>query len=126
MTLDIEKSDRSVKFGLWQVKIKAILIQNGVQKAIDGVEKMPEGVSEARWEEINTKGIWEKLEPLYMAKNVTNRLLLKSRLYNLNHWNLTLISLLNRYRFTKHWGKAWWWGLDYLFALFTTSILEAF
>ena len=40
--LDIEKFDRSVNFGLWQVKMKAILIQNGVQKAIDGVDKMPE------------------------------------------------------------------------------------
>ena len=39
MKLDIEKFDRSVNFGLWKVKMKAILIQNGVQKAIDGVEK---------------------------------------------------------------------------------------
>ena len=38
MKLDIEKFDRSVNFGLWQVKMKAILIQNGVQKAIDGVD----------------------------------------------------------------------------------------
>ena len=33
--------------------------------------------------EITSKGIWEKLESLYMAKSVTNRLLLKSRLYDL-------------------------------------------
>ena len=30
-----------------------------------------------------SKGIWEKLESLYMVKTVTNRLLLKSRLYDL-------------------------------------------
>ena len=107
MKLDIEKFDRSVNFGLWQVKMRAILIQYGVQKAIDGVEKMPEGMTTARWEEIDskvlwtiqlclsnevlreivkettTKAIWEKLESLYMAKSVTNRLLLKSRLYDL-------------------------------------------
>ena len=107
MKLDIEKFDRSVNFGLWQVKMRAILIQNGVHKAIDGVEKMPEGMSASRWEEIDskallaiqlclcnevlrevvkettTKGIWEKLESLYMEKSVTNRLLLKSRLYDL-------------------------------------------
>ena len=107
MKLDIEKFDRSVNFGLWQVKMRAILIQNGVHKAIDGVDKMPEGMSASRWEEIDTKAlsaiqlclsnevlrevvketttksIWEKLESLYMAKSVTNRLLLKSRLYDL-------------------------------------------
>ena len=53
--LDMEKFDRSVDFGLWQVKMKDILIQNGVQKAIDGVDKMPEGMTSARWEEINRK-----------------------------------------------------------------------
>ena len=107
MKLDIEKFDRSVNFGLWQVKMKAILIQNGVHKALDGVEKKPEGISEARWEEMDakalsaiqlclsnevlrevvkeetSKGIWEKLESLYMEKSVTDRLLLKSRLYDL-------------------------------------------
>ena len=107
MKLDIEKFDRNVNFGLWKVKMRAILIQNGVHKAIDGVEKMPEGMSASRREEIDTKAlsaiqlclsnevlrevvketttksIWEKLESLYMAKSVTNRLLLKSRLYDL-------------------------------------------
>lgn len=33
--------------------------------------------------ENTTNDIWDKLEPLYMAKNVTNRLLLKSTLYDL-------------------------------------------
>ena len=87
--------------------MKAILIQNGVQKAIAGVEKMPEGMTAASWEEIDSKalsviqlclsnevlrevvketttlGMWEKSESLYMAKSITNRLLLKSRLYDL-------------------------------------------
>ena len=104
MKLDIEKFDSNVNFGLQQVKIKAILIQNGVHKALEGEEKKPIGVSEAKWEKMDTKalsaiqlclsnevlrevvkettskGIWEKLESLYMAKSVTNRLLLKSRL----------------------------------------------
>ena len=105
MKLDIKKFDRSDNFGLWQVNMKAILIQNGVQKAIDGVEKMHEGMTTTRWKEIDTKALWtiqlclfnevlrevvketttkgilEKLESLYMAKNVTNRIPLKSRLY---------------------------------------------
>ena len=87
--------------------MRAVLIRNGVQKVIYGVEKIPEGMTVARWEEIvtkallaiqlchsnellrevvkesTTKGIWKKLESLYMAKSVTNRLLLKSRLHDL-------------------------------------------
>jgi hypothetical protein len=35
MKLDVEKFDWSVNFGLWQVKRKAILIQNEVNKALD-------------------------------------------------------------------------------------------
>ena len=79
--------------------MKAILIQNGVHKALEGDERKPIGLSEAKWEEmdakalsaiqlclsnevlrevvkeVTSKGIWEKLESLYMAKSVTNRLL---------------------------------------------------
>ena len=107
MKLDIEKIDRSLSFSLWQVKMKAILIQNRVHKALDDEEKKPGGTSEARWEEMDakalsaiqlclsnevlrefvreetSKGIQEKLESLYMEKSVTNQLLLKSRLYDL-------------------------------------------
>ena len=36
-------------------KMRAILIQNSVQKAIDGVDKMLEGMTAAKWEEIDTK-----------------------------------------------------------------------
>ena len=57
MKLDIGKFDRSVNFGLWQVKTKVILIQNGVRKTIDGVDKMPEGMTAARWEKIDTKAL---------------------------------------------------------------------
>ena len=32
-------------------------MQNGVQKAVDGVEKMPEGVIAARWKKIDTRAL---------------------------------------------------------------------
>ena len=51
------KFDTSVNFGLWQFKIKSILIQNGMQKEIDGVEKMLEVMTVTRLEEINTKAL---------------------------------------------------------------------
>ena len=72
--------------------MRAILIQNSVQKANYGVDKMPEGMIATKWEEIDlkasltiqlclsnevlrevvketkTKEIWEKLESLYMPR----------------------------------------------------------
>ena len=83
------------------------LIQNRVHKALDSEEKKPEGTSETKWQEMDakalsaiqlclsnkvlgevvkeetSKGIWEKLESLYIEKSVTNRVLLKSCLYDL-------------------------------------------
>ena len=57
MKLNMEKFGRSIKFGLWQVKMKVILVQNSVQKAINGVEKMTKGMSVMRWEEIDAKAL---------------------------------------------------------------------
>ena len=57
MKLDIEKFDRIVNFGLWQVKMKAILIQNGVHKDLEGEDKKPIGASEAKWEEMDAKAL---------------------------------------------------------------------
>jgi hypothetical protein len=53
--LNIEKFDRNTNFSLWHVKIKAILIQNGVHKALEGDERKPIGLSEAKWEEMDAK-----------------------------------------------------------------------
>ena len=92
MKLDIEKFNRNQNFGLRQVKMKAILVQNGVQTTFDGVDKMTQGMTMTKWEEIDlkvlsavqlylsnevlrevvkestTKGIWDKLELLYMPR----------------------------------------------------------
>ena len=46
--LDMEKFDKNQKFGLWKGKMKAILVQHGVQKALDGVDKMHQGMSMAK------------------------------------------------------------------------------
>ena len=116
--------------------MRAIFIQNGVQKAIYCVDKMPKRLTATRWEEIDTKtlseiqlclsnevlreivketttkGIWEKLKSLYMAKSVTNRLLLKSRLHDLRlEEGKPLKTSLRRvlfhcYGFTKHRSQA--------------------
>ena len=92
---DVEKFDRKINFSLWQVRMRAILVQNGVQKALD---VRPDGMTDTRWEDIDekarsaiqlslanevlrevisektTKALWEKLESLYLKKTLTNKL----------------------------------------------------
>ena len=82
---DVEKFDRKINFCLWQVRMLAILVQNGVQKAL-GVR--PDGMKDTMWEEMDekarstiqlsltnevfwevisektTKSLWENLESL--------------------------------------------------------------
>ena len=82
---DVEKFDRKINFSLWHVRMLAILVQNGIQKAL-GVR--PDGMTDTRWEEMDekarstiqlsltnevfwevisektTKSLWENLESL--------------------------------------------------------------
>ena len=82
----------------------AILVQNGVQKAL---RVRPDGMTDTRWEEIEekarsaiqlsmenkvlrvvisektTKALWEKFESLYLKKNLMNKLYKKKCLYSL-------------------------------------------
>ncbi|XP_048489759.1 uncharacterized protein LOC125491709 [Beta vulgaris subsp. vulgaris] len=90
MKFNIEKFDRQVNLSLWQLKIKATLVQSGCHKALKGASKKPSGMTDDQWEEIDLKAfsiihLWLKLESLnYMTKSVTNRLLLISRLHDLS------------------------------------------
>ena len=101
---DIEKFDGSKSFTLWQLRMKAILISNGLGKAITGRDTQ---ITDAEWETLDqralatihlclsnstlqeivsvttAKGAWDKLSELYMTKSLTNRLRLKLKLYTL-------------------------------------------
>ena len=105
---DIEKYDRHVSFVIWQMKMKAFLTQNGLQKAILGKDKLPEKLSEEQKLDLDEKALatiqlclsnevlcevihektakdlWEKLESLYMTKNLTSKLVVKHRMHILN------------------------------------------
>ena len=98
---DLEKFTGKNDFGLWRVKMRALLVQQGLQYAILRESKMPEGLSEKEKNEILDKahsaiilslgdkvlrevskeesaaGVWAKLENLYMTKSLANRLFLK-------------------------------------------------
>nr|GEX42244.1 retrovirus-related Pol polyprotein from transposon TNT 1-94 [Tanacetum cinerariifolium] len=99
---DIEKSDRTGDFGLWRIKICALLIQHGCEAAL---EVLPTDMKAQTKAELNKKAhssvifclgnkvlrevtgettvvrVWSKLETLYMIKSLANKLYLKKKLY---------------------------------------------
>ena len=106
---EIEKFGGNNNFTLWQRRMKDLLIQQKIHKALSGKSKMPETMKEAEWEEMDetaasairlnlsdevlnninvedcttAEEIWKRLEELYMAKNLSNKLYLKKELYSL-------------------------------------------
>nr|GEY60364.1 copia LTR rider [Tanacetum cinerariifolium] len=99
---DIEKFDGTGDFGLWRVKMRALLIQHGCEAAL---EVLPADVEAQAKAELNKKAhgavilclgnkvlrevtgetiaveVWSKLETLYMTKSLANKLCLKKKLY---------------------------------------------
>lgn len=113
MKFDIEKFDGRINFGLWKVQVKDVLIQSGLHKALKGNTS---NMEDDKWEELDlraasairlclaknvlanvqnlssAKQLWEKLEGLYQAKGISNRLLLKEQFHNLRMDEGTKIS----------------------------------
>ncbi|KAK2458211.1 alpha carbonic anhydrase [Trifolium repens] len=101
---DIEKFTGSNDFGLWKVKMKAVLVHNNCAEALKGAA-MPASLSDAEKAVLNEKavscitlclgdkvlrevaretnaaGMWAKLESLYMTKSVAHKQFLKQKLY---------------------------------------------
>nr|GEU60322.1 putative reverse transcriptase domain-containing protein [Tanacetum cinerariifolium] len=99
---DIEKFDGTGDFGLWRVKMRALLIQHGCEAAL---EVLPANMEAQTTAELNKKahsavilclgnkvlrevtgettaaGVWSKIETLYMTKSLANKLYLKKKLY---------------------------------------------
>ncbi|GKD22034.1 retrovirus-related pol polyprotein from transposon TNT 1-94 [Tanacetum coccineum] len=99
---DIKKFDRTSDFGLWRIKMRALLIQHGCEATLKVLPADMEAQTKA---ELNKKaqravilclgnkvlregigettatGVWSKLETLYMTKSLANKLYLKKKLY---------------------------------------------
>ena len=102
---DIEKFTGSNDYGLWKVKMRAILIQQKCVEALKGEAQMPAHLTPAEKTEMNDKAVsaiilclgdkvlrevaretivvsmWNKLDSLYMTKSLTHRQCLKQKLY---------------------------------------------
>nr|GFB87433.1 retrovirus-related Pol polyprotein from transposon TNT 1-94 [Tanacetum cinerariifolium] len=99
---DIEKFDGTGDFGLWRVKMRALLIQDGCEAALEVLPADMEAQTKVELnkkahsvmilclgnkvlrevtEETTAAGVWLKLETLYMTKSLANKLYLKKKLY---------------------------------------------
>jgi len=84
---DIEKFSGDNGFGLWKVKMEAVLIQQKCEKALKGegaiVLCLGDNVLREVAKEPTAASIWAKLESLYMTKCLAHRKFLKQQLYSL-------------------------------------------
>jgi hypothetical protein len=104
---EVEKFSGKRNFELWKLKMRDLLVQQGLQKALAGKSKKPTGMTEWEWEDLDAKSLstirlcltdevlfnivgedttpslWSKLESLYMTKSLTSRIYLKRQLYSL-------------------------------------------
>jgi len=103
---DIEKFTGDNDFGLWKVKMEAVLIQQKCEKALKGESASPVTMSRAEKTEMvdkaksvivlclgnkvlrdvtkepTTASMWSKFEYLYMTKYLPHRQFLKQQLYS--------------------------------------------
>lgn len=99
--------DGKGSFTLWQRRVKDILTQQKLARALKGKEGQPTKMSDEDWEDAKSqcmstirlciadniinnvvdestpKELWSKLEKLYLGKNLTTKLNLKRELYRL-------------------------------------------
>ena len=102
---EVTKFDGTGNFGLWQQRVKDLLAQQGMLKALS--DKKPEEMKKVDWDELQARTVatirlclsddvvyhvvevesaaevWAKLEKRYMAKSLTNKLHLRQKLYGL-------------------------------------------
>ena len=103
---DIEKFTGANDFGLWRVKMRSLLVQKSLLKALGGESKLSPTLSSDEKEDLLEKAhsaillslgdkvlrqvsketsaaaVWAKLESLYMTKSLVNHLYLKQALYS--------------------------------------------
>jgi hypothetical protein len=104
---EVEKFSGKNSFALWKLKMRDLLVQQGLQKALAGKTKKPTSMTDEDWEDLDaralstirlcladevlfniveeetTTGLWNRLESLYMTKSLMNKIFLKRQLYNL-------------------------------------------
>uniref|UniRef100_A0A803NRR8 Retrovirus-related Pol polyprotein from transposon TNT 1-94 n=1 Tax=Cannabis sativa TaxID=3483 RepID=A0A803NRR8_CANSA len=104
---EVDKFSSTNNFGLWRIKMKALLVHQGIHQAVDKEELKELGEDKKKIKEIEIKahsaillslgdevlrevsdegtaiGLWEKLASIYLKKSLANKLYLKKKLYTL-------------------------------------------
>ena len=102
---EVVRFDGTGNFGLWQTRVKDLLAQHGISRALN--ERKPAEVDDDKWEEMQVqacatirlclldqimyhvmdktspKQIWDMLEEQFISKTLTQKLYLKQKLYGL-------------------------------------------
>lgn len=103
---ELDKFDEKGDFGFWKKKMKALLVQQKVSKALDAPSKLPTSMSDAEKAEMakiaystvilyladnvlrrvsaidNVSDLWTKLDELFLSKSLANKIYLKERLFD--------------------------------------------
>ncbi|KAH9684612.1 DNA (cytosine-5)-methyltransferase 1B [Citrus sinensis] len=84
--VELEKFNGDNDFYLWSLKMRAILIQQGLDSALDDGENPTAKKEKAEVlrevsKERTAAGLWAKLEEMFMKKSLAKRLYMKRRLY---------------------------------------------
>ena len=57
MVVKIKPYDEVINFGIWQRRMRGVLVQSNLHGALLGLEKKPQDMSEDQWNEIDRKAI---------------------------------------------------------------------
>ena len=103
---EVEKFDEKFNFLLWKMRVTLLLMKEGTQKALLGIEKKPSKMKDYEWngidfrakvmiilclsdeilynvmDEETTVDFLCRLESLYMTKSLSNKLFMKKQLYS--------------------------------------------
>ena len=54
---EVEKFTGKSNFALWKLKVKDLLVQQGLHKALDGVTKKPATMTTSDWEDLDARAL---------------------------------------------------------------------
>ncbi|ESQ46603.1 hypothetical protein EUTSA_v10000703mg, partial [Eutrema salsugineum] len=92
LKFDIPRFNGKGNFGLWQSRVKDLLTQQGMKKAL--LEKKPDKIKQDDWDDMQDQAvstirfclsddITNQLEKMYMSKSLSSKLYLKQKLFGL-------------------------------------------
>ena len=111
-----DKFNGKGNFTLWQIRVRAYLVSQGLHKTLLGRDTKPEAMKDEEWEEMDLKALsiiqlclsdevmfnvievttamemWSKLQGLYMKRSLSTKLYWKRELYGLRMGEGTSIS----------------------------------